>query len=170
MGKKLLKKAKELGYLKFRKTVLYAGAKKVRYAHQWYADLLDLVGLPMFDTYVPDTANEIRVYLMNLDPLTKFGISRPDRKKSLYYLSTELNVFVEVEAKVSGFAAIKGNNHVIKINIYCDREELVKGIASAVSDLFVGGIVNDKEMDWEKIEDKFKVSRDECISAWNAVL
>ncbi|MFX1574762.1 MAG: hypothetical protein ACFFB0_18660 [Promethearchaeota archaeon] len=168
MGKKVLKKAKELGFLNFRKTTLYAGATKVRYPRQWYSNVLDLVDLPMFKTYVPDTANEIRVYLMGLDPLTKFGISRPDRNKSLYYLSPALKLFVEVVAKVAGAGAIKAKNHVIEINIYCDNDDYIKGIAHAVSDKFVGGIIND--MEWEKIEKKFKVNPEECISAWKSVL
>ena len=108
------------------------------------------------------------MYLTSLDRTTEFGISRPDRNKSLYYLSPELNVFVEVEAKMSGFTALIAKNHIIRINIYCDNEEYIKGIAHAVSDLFIGGNVND--MEWEKIEKKFKVSREECISAWKAVL
>ena len=129
---------------------------------------MDLVGLPRFDTFVPNTANEIRVHLTSLDRTTKFGISRPDRKKSFYYLAPELKVFVEVESRITGFTAFIAKNHINRINIYCDNEEYIKGIAHAVSDLFIGGIVND--MNWEKIEKKFKVSREECISAWKVVL
>ncbi len=157
IGKKLRKIAEKNNLLNFPKTVLYAGANKARHS-------MDL----MTDTFIPDTVDEIWDYLSSVDDSTKMGKSKPSRKKQIYYLAPEIWVFVEVDARVSAFNARKGTNHVLRINIYSDNDEYIKGIAHAINDNFVGGVLN--QINWEKIDKTFHIDKEKEISAWKSVL
>jgi len=75
---------------------------------------------------------------------------------------------VEIDARVAGFNAMKGTNHVLRINIYSENIEYVKGIAHAININFVGGILN--QIDWEKIEKVFQIDREKEITVWKKVL
>ncbi|MFX1409103.1 MAG: hypothetical protein ACFFA6_02025 [Promethearchaeota archaeon] len=157
IGKKLRKIAEKNNLLNYPKTVLYAGANKTRHS-------LDLA----YSTYIPDTADEIWKYLRSVDGSTEEGKSKSSRKKQLYYLAPEIWVFVEIDARVAGFNAMKGTNHVLRINIYSENIEYVKGIAHAINNNFVGGILN--QIDWEKIEKVFQIDREKEITVWKKVL
>ncbi|MFX1321764.1 MAG: hypothetical protein ACFFAQ_08970 [Promethearchaeota archaeon] len=157
IGKKLRKIAEKNNLLNFPKTVLYTGANKVHHS-------MDLV----MDTYIPDTADEIWKYLVSVDRSTKMGKSKPSRNKQLYYLAPEIWVFVEIDARVAGLNAMKASNHVLKINIYSDNKEYTKGIAHAINDNFVGGVLN--QINWEKIDKIFHIDKEKEISAWKTVL
>jgi len=157
IGKKLRKIAEKNNLLSFPKAVLYAGANKVRHSEELITD-----------TYIPDTVDEIWKYLRSVDGSTEKGKSKPSRKKQLYYLAPEIWVFVEVDARVAGFNAMKGTNHVLRINIYSDNVEYTKGLAHAINDNFVGGVLN--QINWVKIDKIFHIDKEKEISAWKTVL
>ncbi len=96
------------------------------------------------------------------------GKSKPSRKKQIYYLAPEIWVFVEVDARVAGFNARKGTNHVLRINIYSDNDKYTKGIAHAINDNFVGGVLN--QINWEKIDKIFHIDKEKEITAWKNIL
>lgn len=153
MGKKVPKRAEELGLTKLRMTILYARPRKIR---------------TTFSKYVPDTADAIRDYVSPLDPSLVQGRSGGGRNNTYYYLAPEVNLYVEVADKAAGFVVVNPANHAIQISIFCDNDEHVRGIANAVNQRFADGIL--AHMDWKKIEKKFKVKREDCIAAWKALL
>ncbi|MFX0043368.1 MAG: hypothetical protein ACFE8L_10685 [Candidatus Hodarchaeota archaeon] len=157
IGKKLRKIAEKNNLLNFPKTVLYAGANKVRHS-------LDLI----MDTYIPDTIDAIWKFLRSVDGSTEMGKSKPSRKKQIYYLAPEIWVFVEVDARVAGFNAMKGSNHILKINIYSDNNEYIKGIAHAINDNFASGVLN--QINWEKVDKIFHIDKEKEIAAWKLIL
>lgn len=155
MGSKALKEAKNLGLLKLRHTAIYSRARKIR---------------ATFSKYIPDVADEIRDYILASDPDLVHDRSGGGRNNSFFYLSTKLQLFVQVTDKAAGFAVVNPSNHAIQIEIYCDNDEIIRGIAKAVNDVYAdeGGML--AHMEWNKIEKKFKVKADDCIATWNSLL
>ena len=100
MGKKLKDEAKKLGFLDFPQTVLYSGTSKLTGAIKWGSI-----------TSIPIWASHLEEFINNLDPSSKNDISKPDRNKTLYFLAPNLQVYIEIDAKISGFLDNK-KNHV----------------------------------------------------------
>ncbi|MHA1279116.1 MAG: hypothetical protein ACTSQI_21115 [Candidatus Helarchaeota archaeon] len=150
MGKKVLKLAKQLGLLGLPLYVLYGRAKKIRMT---------------FSKYVPDVADAIRDFLTLKDENLIQGRSGGGRNNSFYYLSEALQLFVQVVDKASGFVVVNPSNHAIQFNIYTKDEELVRGIAQTINQIWEDGIL--AHMEWKKIEKKFKVNAEDGIAQWN---
>ncbi|HUT82296.1 MAG TPA: hypothetical protein VMZ29_13925 [Candidatus Bathyarchaeia archaeon] len=60
------------------------------------------------------------------------------------------------------------SNHMLKIVIYSNNNEIIKRIARSINSVFKNGVINDTN--WEKISKKFKVNIDQCIAAWKMIL
>jgi hypothetical protein len=154
----LADKADKLGLLKLDKTVLYAGASFVYNDWKW----------GIFTTKMPNTGEAIRSYLAHAGGNVSNEISRPDRNKTLRFLAPKIETYVEADSKVHGFWAIKPSNYGLRINIFCNNDEHIRGIAKAVDSIFDKGVI--KGVKWETIEKLFKVDREDCIKAWEKVL
>lgn len=139
MGKKVRKRAGELGLTKLRMTILYARPRKMRM---------------IFSKYVPDTADAIRDYVSTLDPSFVQSSSGGGRNNTYYYLAPQANLYVEVADKATGFALPNPANHAIQINIFSDNDEHIREIADAVNQQFADGIL--AHMDWKKTEKNSK--------------
>jgi len=152
MGSKLQKQATDLGLTKSRLTTLYAQPKRIRMTAM---------------KQVPDLADIIRDYINLQDPSFIQDRSGGGRNNSYYYLSQKAQIYVEVFDKfVNSFGG--GNliqNRVIQINIYCDNEEDIRGIAQAVT-RGEDRIKFLAHIEWKKIEGKFKVKTDDCLAEW----
>lgn len=157
MGKKLLTEASKLNFLNFPKTMLYAMTNGIRPSMGIY-----------FISYIPNIVDEVWNYLVALDKYTKFEKSKAARNKTLYYLSKQLNIYIEIESRVSGLLLIKSSNYVLKLNFFCENFEHIKRIAHRINDNFVGGILN--ELNWDKIEKEFHINREEAIFMWQKIL
>ena len=150
MGSKVQKQAIQLGLNKQRLTALYGRPRKFRMT---------------FSKYVPDVADTIRDYITLRDPSLIQDKSGGGRNNSYYYLSQQAQIYVELFDKTAGFAVVDPSNHALQINIYCNDEELIRGIAQAINNLYEDGIL--AHIEWKKIEGKYKIKADDCIAEWN---
>jgi len=150
MGSKVQKHATLLGLTKSRLTTLYAQAKKFRMT---------------LNKWVPDLADIIRDYINFQDPSFIQDRSGGGRNNSYYYLSQKAQIYVEVFDKSSFGGGNMVQNRVIQINIYCDNEEDIRGIAQSVT-RGEDRIKFLAHIDWKKIEGKFKVKTDDCLAEW----
>jgi len=157
MGKKLRKEATKLGFLNYPKTTIYGGAADLILVREWGP----------WTTSVPIWAINIGVFLKNLDPDTKIGISKPDRNKIIFILSSNIHVYIEIDAKTAGFMDIK-KNHVQQINIFSRDNKYVNEIAHLINDGYEGGILN--EIIWEKVGKKFQINQEQEIKMWKDIL
>ncbi|TFG00163.1 MAG: zinc-ribbon domain-containing protein [Promethearchaeota archaeon] len=64
--------------------------------------------------------------------------------------------------------AQQAKSHVLKITIYTDDEEKRNKIAQIINDIFYDGML--ANIDWNKIEKKYNVRREDCIKTWQMVL
>lgn len=159
MTKSLRRRAEKLNLLNLPKPILYASAGRAR---------TNGAVLKIYRTFVPDTAIVIRKYLESLYWDTEMGISRASRNKEIFILASEINVFVEINCRMSGMNVRKGSNHMLKINIYSDKKEYIKGIANAINSHFADGIL--ANINWDKMEKVFKIDRERSIASWNTLL
>lgn len=157
MGKKLRKEAKNLGFLKYPKTTIYGGAAELILVREWGT----------FTTSVPIWAIDLGVFLENLDPDLKLGISKPDRNKIIFLLAPNIHVYIEIDAKTAGFLDSR-KNHVQQINIYSRDKKFISEIARVINSSYKGGIL--KEIIWEKIEKKFSINQEQEIQIWKDIL
>ena len=156
MGKKLRKKAKNLGFQNYPKTILYGGASELINAGAWG-----------FTTSVPIWTAYVLEFLRGLDTDTETAISKPDRNKIIFFLSPNIHVYIEVDAKTAGFMDIK-KNHVQQINIFSRDNKYVNKIAHIINNCYKGGILD--EIIWEKIGKKFQINQEEEIIMWKDIL
>ena len=137
-------------------TVLYARTRKFRQT---------------FSKFIPDIGDAIRDYIsFTLGSTLLQEKSGGGRNQTYYYLAPDLNLFVEVVDKMSGFTVYNCNNHLDRINIYNENDEYIRGIANAINALWsdVGGIL--EHVIWNKIENKFKVKKEDYIGTWKSFL
>jgi len=153
MGKKIRNQANNLGLTKLRKTSLYARAKNIRM---------------MAFSNAPDTADAIKDYLKPLDPSFVNDKSGGGRNATYYYLAPQLELYVEVISKVSGFSPHNPANHAIQINIFCEKDEYIRAIANLINQIWEDGIL--PHINWEKIKKKYKVNKQDAIATWNEFL
>lgn len=156
MGKKLKKKATNLGFLKYPRTILYGGASELTLAGAW-----------SFSTSVPIWTLFLLKFLKQLDAATETAISKPDRNKLIFFLSPNIDLYIEIDAKTAGFLDSK-SNHVQQINIFSKDNKYVNEVAHLINDCYKTGILN--EIIWEKIEKKFNINQEQEIQMWNDIL
>ena len=106
-------------------------------------------------------------WLESIDPSTQESEAGGGRNITFYLLSPQAGVYIEVDDKISGALDIPGN-HVYKMDIYGQNEDLVRQIVKITNDQYKGGII--AHLDLKKIEKKFKISSDDVINSWNQFL
>ena len=130
-----------------------------------------------------DVIDTIREYFKTHDPAHKYTGKSHLRSFEKYYLSSNMKLWVALYDKVKGFDAQSAKNRADKVEIYCENDEHVWGIAKALNYLWEkekrgawatlkrgrrikeGGMF--ANLDWEKIKKAFNVGEDECKATWN---
>ena len=153
MGKEALKEAQALGLTNLPLTTLYGRPKNFKMT---------------FSKSKPDTINLMQKYLTQIDPSTKLNSSGGGRNNTFYCVAPQARTYVQVTDKMAGMVGYNMNNHTCEIKIYSDDIEMVKQLARTVSQAWPDGIL--PHVDWGKIEKKYKVRREDCIAAWEALL
>ncbi len=153
MGKGARKKAISLGFTNFRETILFCRPKKIRM---------------MFSKYMPDTADAVKEYLKQIDPTTEVTSSGGGRNNTFYMLAPQAQLYVELADKMAGMAVPNSNNHVIKMNIFCNNDEYIHAIANTAYYRWDDGLLN--HIDLKKIEKKYKVKSEDVLAAWKAII
>lgn len=149
MGSKVQKQAIQLGLTKLRQTTLYAHSN---------------TGRLTYSKKVPDTADIVRD-LINLQDTTFIQDRTGSQKDEVYYyLSQKAQIYVEVFHKVAGFNFRPPTNHVNKVNIYCNNEDMIRGIARAINNVFEDGML--AHLDWKKFEEQYKVKAEDITAEW----
>ena len=154
MSEEVKSQAKKLGLINLPKYTFYGQPKKIKV---------------MFSKFKPDIANIAENWMKNLDSTTTIKETMlGGRSSGYYYLAPQINVYVEIVDKISGYFAYSEDNHVNKIDIYTNNEDYVKAIVKGINDIWDGGILS--HLNIKKIEKKFKVKGEEIIKAWNSFL
>jgi len=153
MGKNAKNEARKLGFHHLPLTTLYGRPKKMKM---------------MFSKYKPDTVKHIGNYLKSIDPSFIEASSGGGRNNTFYLLAEQARLYVELEDKMSGFNAHDTSNHVERIKIYSEKPGHVREIAKIINQIWDDGIF--PHMEWEKLEKKYKVSREEIMAKWNELL
>ena len=153
MVKQIEKDAMQLGLTKLPKYTFYGRPKEIKMK---------------FSKYKPDTAYVVEDWMTSVDPSCAMKESAGARSSKFYYMSTQLGVYVEVYNKMAGVTAFNPDNYVSQIDIYTNNEDHVRAIAKGFNSLWDDGIV--ANIDYKKIEKKFKVKEEDVINQWNAFL
>jgi len=157
MGKGTKKEAMQLGLMNLPKYTLYAQPRKVK---------------AKASKIKPDIAYVVENWMTSIDPSTKMGESGGGRSSGYYYIAPGINIYVEVANKISGAITIVGahneENHVTKIDIYTNNEDHVRAIAKDINALWDDEMI--PHLNFQKLEKKFKVGKEEVINQWNAFL
>jgi len=124
MGKKLKKKAQKLGFMNYPKTILYSGASELVLGAAW-----------TYTTSIPNWTYVLLGFLGEHDAATETAISKPDRNKLIFFLSPNIHLYIEVNAKTAGFLDSK-SNHVQQVNIYDRDSKFVIQIAHIINDSY----------------------------------
>jgi hypothetical protein len=89
------------------------------------------------------------------------------RKIRFCVLSPQAGVFIEVDDQIAGMIDIP-ENHVYKMDIYAENVDSVKQVVKLINEQWEDGII--PNLDFGKIEKKFKVSAEEVTNGWNQFL
>ena len=152
MGKKIRDQAEKLGLTKLRTTILYARPRKIRM---------------MAFKSKPDIADIIRNYMKELDSSFVDDGSGGAKNMTFYCLAPNANLYVEI-ADRAVYPQVKPGNHAIKISIFSDKDEHIRGIANVVNQRWEDGII--PNMNWSKIESTYNIKKEDVIAAWNHLL
>ncbi|MBD3197981.1 MAG: hypothetical protein GF317_23225 [Candidatus Lokiarchaeota archaeon] len=152
MGNPIRQKAKELGFLNFTKTTLYAQPSSVRQT---------------FSRCVPNIDKELENYISRLDKSFMKGRTGGVKAHTYSIIAPKENIYIEDTDHYVGWAHNE-KNHVLKIDIYSDSNEKVSKIAKIINKSFPNGIV--PNIRWNKIKKKYNINEKECIATWNHLL
>ena len=120
-----------------------------------------------FSHNIPGFIIKIIEWLESIDPSTQASESGGGRNITFYLLSPQAGVYIEVDDKIAGALDIPGN-HIYKMDIYGQNEDLVRQIVKIINDQCKEGII--AHLDLKKIEKKFKISSNDVINSWNQFL
>jgi len=174
------KAAIKLGFTNFPVTVLYGRPKSFRHRTSVFDKILSAGILQATSGIFTDTV-WIITNLLNLKyqlkpeklkninkpsdkPRFFFGYGLEKRLHYYYFLAPTVNLYIELINR----AGITMKKHGFQLKIYSSEEEHKYTIAKTIDDLY-GGILNYVD-NWEKIEEYFNVTSDECIKTWNSLL
>lgn len=119
---------------------------------------------------IPDIFFPILDYFKRVDKDRYFfGEQRKSRERHYNYISPGLRLYVEVfdiPIKTFGFGKTP---HAFQVKIYSDNDQIARDVAMIPMTLFKkGGII--EESDWDGIETKFNVNREDCMAKWKTLL
>ena len=155
MVKKVQKEAMELGLTSLPKYTFYTQPRKVK---------------GKASKVKPDIAYSVENWMSNIDPSIKMGESG-GRTSDYYYLAPGLNIYVEVKSRMfakSRFTMYNADKQVAKFDIYTNNEDQVRTLAKEINGIWDDGMV--PHLNYEKLEKKFKVGKEDILSAWNTFL
>lgn len=155
MGKNVQKEAMQLGLTNLPKYTFYAQPKKVK---------------AKASRVKPDIAYAVENWMSSIDPSTKMSESG-SRTSRYYHLAPGTNIYVEVESKMfakSRFTMYNADKQVSKFDIYTNNEDHVRTIAKDINAIWDDGMI--PHLNFEKLEKKFKVGKEDIMSNWNTFL
>jgi hypothetical protein len=155
MGKTVKKEATQLGLTNLPKYTFYAQPRKVK---------------AKFSRVKPDIAYLVEDWMTKIDPSTKMGESG-GRATAYYYLAPGLNIYVEVESKMfakSRFTMYNADKQVTKFDIFTNNQDYVRSLVKGMNEIWEDGMV--PHLNFEKLQKKFKVGKEDIINAWNSFL
>lgn len=153
MGKQVQIQAKQLGLTNLPKYTFYGRPKKFK---------------AKFSKIKPDFAYIVEDWMKSVDPSSIMSESAGARSSGYYYLAPQINVYVEIADKISGYLAYSEDNHVCKIDIYTNNEDHVRTLIRSFNAQWDDGIV--PHLNLKKLEKKYKVKGEDIINAWNSFL
>ncbi len=155
MGKNVQKEAMQLGLTNLPKYTFYCQPKKVK---------------AKASKVKPDIAYVVENWMTSIDPSTKMSESG-GRTSEYFYLAPGINTYVEVTSRMfakSRFTMYNADKQVTKFDIYTNNEEHVRVIAKDTNAIWDDGMI--PHLNFEKLEKKFKVGKENVINQWNAFL
>ena len=153
IGKQAQSQAKQLGLTNQPQYTFYGGPRKIKVK---------------FSKIKPDFAYIVEDWMKSVDPSTTMSESAGARRSSYYYLAPQINVYVEIADKLSGYFAYSEDNHACKIDIYTNNEDHVRTIVRSFNAQWDDGIV--PHLNLKKLEKKYKVKGEDVVKAWNSFL
>ncbi len=153
MGKQVQSQAKKFGLTNLPRYTFYGRPKKIK---------------AKFSKIKPDFAYIVESWMKNLDPTTNMSESMGARSSNYYYLAPQLQIYIEIADKLSGYFAYSEENHACKIDIYANNTDYVKAIVKSFNDQWDDGIVS--HLNLKKLEKKYKVRGEDIVNAWNSFL
>lgn len=155
MVNKIRAQADKLGLSSHHLTILYAQGRSVHM---------------MFSRSKPDLADVIRDHINLKDPSFVQDLSGGGKNNTHHYLSQKMNLYVELLDRVKGWgpSMMSPTNHLIQISIFTNSYEVVRDIAQALNKVWEDGML--AHIDWNKMEEMYKIHRADYITTWNAVL
>ena len=153
IGKQVQDQAKQLGLTNQPQYTFYGRPRKIK---------------AKFSKIKPDFAYIVEDWMMSVDPSTTTSESGKARSSSYYYLAPQLNLYVEIVDKLSGYFAYSEENHACKIDIYANNEDHVRIIIKSFNAQWDDGIV--PHLNLKKLEKKYKVKGEDIVNAWNSFL
>jgi len=152
MGNEIRDQAEKLGLLELPGITLYAHPSGVRQT---------------FARIVPHTDNTVQNYISQIDPSFVKGRSGGSRGSTYVIYAPNANIYFEDQDLYIGWAHNE-KNHLQQIKIHADTEEKIRHIAQIIDNLYTNGVV--ANINWKKINKKYKVDEKEGIAMWNKVL
>ncbi|MFX1363947.1 MAG: hypothetical protein ACFFCE_13790 [Promethearchaeota archaeon] len=155
MGKKVQKEAMQLGLTNLPKYTFYTQPKKVK---------------AKASKVKPDIAYSIENWMTSIDPSIKMS-ETGGRTSGYYYLSPGANIYIEVMSKMfakSRFTMYNADKQVTKFDIYTNNEDYVRTIAKDINSIWDDGMI--PHLNYEKLQKKFKVGKEEIMTSWNTYL
>ncbi len=155
MGKGTKKEAMQLGLTNLPKYTFYCQPKKVK---------------AKASKVKPDIAYVVENWMTSIDPSTKMSESG-GRTSEYFYLAPGINTYVEVTSRMfakSRFTMYNADKQVTKFDIYTNNEDHVRAIAKDTNAIWDDGMI--PHLNFQKLEKKFKVGKEDIMSTWNTFL
>ncbi|MFW9818931.1 MAG: hypothetical protein ACFFE5_04925 [Candidatus Thorarchaeota archaeon] len=154
MGREAQSRAKKLGMMSKPQYTFYYSPRKVK---------------AKFSKIKPDVAYLIEDWIKQVDPSSIISESTTGgRSAKFFYLAPQINVYIEILDKISGYLAYSTDNHVNKIDIYTDNQDYVKAIVQGINNIWEDGLINN--LRYKKLRSKFKVREEDIANAWKSFL
>lgn len=155
MGKGIQKEAMKLGLTNLPKYTFYTQPRKVK---------------AKASKVKPDIAYVVEEWMTKIDPSTKMSESG-GRTSDYFYLAPGMNTYVEVKSRMfakSRFTMYNADKQVTKFDIYSNDEDHVRALAKDINAIWDDGMI--PHLNFEKLEKKFKVGKEDIMSSWNTYL
>ncbi len=168
--KKFRQLAEGLGLIELPLTILYGRPRRVEYIDRIGDDLAFLLTGMSFKQKIPDIILVVGKYCKEVMDDASFKRAGPTigRTSRATYLAPKAKLYVELETRLASGLAMKASNVVAEIKIFSENKTHVTEIANIINNLFTDGLL--ANMDWEKVEAKFEVKREDCIATWKSLL